>query len=226
MRKLLVVLALLGSAAAPAQAQVSVGIGIGMPGLNIGIDLPVYPQLERVPGYPVYYAPQLSANYFFYDNRYWVYEQDSWFASSWYNGPWGRVDAQAVPAYVLRVPVRYYRAPPGYFRGWRTDAPPRWGEHWGPEWQQRRNGWDRWNPRAAPPPAPLPAYQRKYPNSRYPQPEQQQPIQRSNGHPAPRDVPRQAAPARPPAERGRSEQHRRDAPHGRPSGPPGGVGAF
>ncbi len=109
-----------------AGAQVSVGIGIGLPGLNIGINFPSYPQLVRVPGYPVYYAPHLKSNYFFYDGMYWVYQGDNWYASSWYNGPWGIVAPEVVPAYVLRVPVRYYRQPPVYFRGWRRDAAPRW----------------------------------------------------------------------------------------------------
>ena len=56
-------------------AQVSVGIGL--PGVNIGINLPVYPELVPVPGYPVYYAPQVNSNYFFYDGVYWVYEGDN-----------------------------------------------------------------------------------------------------------------------------------------------------
>ena len=46
--------------------------------------------------------------------------------------------------------------------GWRADAPPRWGDHWGNDWQQRRSGWDRWDHRIAPAPAPLPVYQRRY----------------------------------------------------------------
>ncbi len=127
----------------PATAQVSVGIGF--PGVSIGINLPAYPQLVRVPGYPVYYAPSLNSNYFFYDGMYWVYQGDNWYASSWYNGPWGLVAPAVVPLYILRVPVRYYRQPPVYFGGWRADAPPRWGDHWGREWEQQRSGWDRWN---------------------------------------------------------------------------------
>ena len=119
-----------------AAAQVSVGIGL--PGVSIGINLPVYPQLVPVPGYPVYYAPQVNSNYFFYDGMYWVYQRDNWYASSWYNGPWELVAPEAVPLFVLRVPVRYYRQPPAYFRGWRSDAPPRWGEHWGNAWEQRQ----------------------------------------------------------------------------------------
>jgi hypothetical protein len=79
-----------------------------------------------------------------------------------------------VPAYVLRVPVRYYRDPPPYFRGWRADRAPRWGERWGREWEGRRAGWDQWDRRAVPRPAPLPAYQRSYVGERYPRDVEQQ----------------------------------------------------
>jgi hypothetical protein len=92
---------------APAGAQVSIGINLG-----------AYPDLVAVPGYPVYYAPRLDSNFFFYDGLYWVYAQDNWYASSWYDGPWDMVAPESVPLFVLRVPVRYYRQPPGYFGGW------------------------------------------------------------------------------------------------------------
>ena len=163
MRHLLIVLSLWMASTLPAWAQVS--IGIGMPGVSIGINVPVYPRLVRVPNYPVYYAPGLQANFFFYDGMYWVFESDNWYASSWYNGPWSLVGPEYVPVYVLRVPVRYYRSPPVYFRGWRADAPPRWGDHWGNDWQQRRDGWDRRDRSRPPPPAPLPGYQRKFPQT-------------------------------------------------------------
>ncbi|MEO8675151.1 MAG: hypothetical protein ABI569_06195, partial [Casimicrobiaceae bacterium] len=65
MRMALIALGMLLGSIAPANAQLSVGIG--MPGVSIGINLPVYPQLVAVPGYPVYYAPQVNSNYFFYD---------------------------------------------------------------------------------------------------------------------------------------------------------------
>jgi hypothetical protein len=168
-----------------APAQVSVGIGL--PGVSIGINLPVYPELVPVPGYPVYYAPRVSSNYFFYDGLYWVYQSDNWYASSWYNGPWGLVVPEAVPVYVLRVPVRYYRRPPPYFHGWQADAPPRWGDHWGNEWKQRRGDWDHWDRRSAPPRAPLPTYQRQYSGSRYPPAEQQPVLQGQKYKYQPRD---------------------------------------
>jgi hypothetical protein len=190
---LLVLTVLLGQVPA-AQAQVSVGIGIEMPGVSIGINLPTFPDLQRVPGYPVYYAPDAAGNYFYYDGLYWVLQGDDWYASSWYNGPWQRVMPLYVPAYVLRVPVYYYRQPPPYFRPWRADAPPRWDQHWGHEWQQRRPDWNHWDRHAAPPPAPLPTYQRRYPQSRYPQElARQQAIRAENFNYRPREpVPRQA----------------------------------
>ncbi len=172
MRYLLIVLAMLLGLVPAAHAQISVAIGV--PGINIGINVPVYPQLVPVPGYPVYYDPRMNANYFFYDGLYWVYQGDTWYASSWYNGPWRVVGPEYVPLWVLRVPVRYYRQPPAYFRGWRADAPPRWGDHWGRDWEARRGGWDRWDHRAAPRAAPLPVYQRQYAGDRYPSAAEQQ----------------------------------------------------
>jgi hypothetical protein len=162
-------------AALPAQAQIS--FGVSLPGVQIGINVPVYPRLVRVPGYPVYYDPQADNNYFFYEGQYWVFRDDTWFASSWYNGPWQARQPDDVPLFVLRVPVRYYRQPPGFFRGWRADAAPRWGDHFGRNWQQGHSNWDRWDRRNVPAPAPLPTYQRHYSGEQYPQaPDRQQAV--------------------------------------------------
>lgn len=186
MRYLLVAFWVLVFTAVSAHAQVSVGIAV--PGISIGINVPVYPSLVRVPGYPVYYDPRARSNYFFYDGVYWVFQADNWYASSWYNGPWQAVGPAYVPLYLLRVPVRYYRQPPVYFQAWGADAPPRWGEHWGPEWEQGRSGWDRWDRRSVPPPAPLPRYQKQYSGSRYPGAvEQQRSIESRNYRYQPRE---------------------------------------
>ena len=170
-------------------AQAQIGVNIEISGVNIGIGMPAYPQLVRVPGYPVYYAPQANSNYFFYDGLYWVYQSDNWYSSSWYNGPWELVEAENVPLYLLRVPVRYYRQPPVYFHGWSADAPPRWGEHWGNDWEKAHAGWDQWDHRSAPAPAPLPSYQRQYSGARYPSaPAQQVQIRDRNYHYQPREA--------------------------------------
>jgi hypothetical protein len=198
--------------------------------LNIGINLSFFPQMEMVPGYPVYYAPDIESNYFFYDGAYWVYQDDNWYSSYWYNGPWEYMDPEYVPLFVLRIPVRYYRRPPMYFRGWQSDAPPRWGDHWGSNWSQRRSGWDQWDRRRAPAPAPLPTYQRQYSGNRYPPVSQQRELQSRNynyrpteerhaGHDRPPQAPTQSprdtahspsATSRPQQEQQRQNQQRRD----------------
>ena len=156
MRYLLIALSILFFPLSAARADLSVGIGV--PGINIGINMPAYPRLVPVPGYPVYYDPDVDANYFFYDGLYWVFQDGRWYASSWYDGPWRLVDPYDVPVFLLRIPVRYYRRPPVFFHGWRSDRPPHWGEHWGQRWEHRRGGWEHWDHRAAAarPPAALP----------------------------------------------------------------------
>ncbi|HYQ90554.1 MAG TPA: hypothetical protein VES89_00385, partial [Candidatus Competibacteraceae bacterium] len=62
-RHLILALGMMMSPLASSAAQVSVGIGF--PGVSIGFNVPAYPRLVRVPGYPVYYAPQLDGNFFF-----------------------------------------------------------------------------------------------------------------------------------------------------------------
>jgi hypothetical protein len=170
---LLVIVGCTQLAVAPAAAQVSVGINV--PAVSIGINLPVFPRLVVVPSYPVYYAPAVHANYFFYDGFYWVFnvEDGQWYSSSWYNGPWVFVEPWYVPQPILVVPFRFYRVRPVYWGGWAFDAPPRWGHHWGREWEARRGGWDRWDRTRAIAPAPLPVYQREYTRGRYPAPAQQ-----------------------------------------------------
>lgn len=183
----LIVLGLLSLSALPATSQTQMSVNVVLPHLSIGVNLPIYPHLVLVPGYPVYYAPRLNSNYFFYDGMYWVYQDDSWYASYWYNGPWDMVGRDVVPLYVLRIPVRYYRSPPAYFIGWQLNSPPRWDEHWGNQWSQQRRGWNNWNRRSAPSAAPLPTYQRKYSGDNYPRAEQQQSLQNRNYRYQPRD---------------------------------------
>lgn len=167
------------SCSVPASAQVSV---------SLGINLRSYPDFVVVPGYPVYYAPRLDENLFFYDGMYWIFIDDTWYQSTWYNGPWEMVDPFFVPEFVLRIPVRYYRRPPSFFMGWRHDAPPRWGDRWGRDWERRRGDWDRWDRRAAPAPAPLPLYQKRYSGDRYPrQAGQQQELRQRNYRYQPHD---------------------------------------
>jgi len=190
MRNVMMALCLLLGAATPALAQVNCGPGTGvaLPSTaSIGVEVAEYPNLVQVPGYPVYYAQGLPANYFFYDGMFWSFGGESWHSSIWYNGPWATVGPEFVPLFVLRVPVSFYGQPPLFFHGWQANASPLWGEHWGAEWSQQRNGWDTWNHNASYPIAPLPAYQREYSGSRYPVLAQQAALQTKNYSYKPRD---------------------------------------
>src|SRR5258706_346573 len=179
MRIAMVASLLLLTATVPATAQVSVSINIG-----------AYPNFMIVPGYPVYYAPDVGANFFFYDGYYWVYQDDNWYSSTWYNGPWGFVDPMFVPIFVLQIPVRYYRRPPQYFGGWQPDRAPRWNDHWGRAWAERRRDWDRPQRAASVAPAPLPDYQRRYSGRDYPRGDRQQALQQQNYHYHPQNTAR------------------------------------
>lgn len=212
MRIKLLMAAVLLSAAGHATAQISVGIYLQQ-----------YPDFQPVPGYPVYYAPYVDSNYFFYDGRYWIYQDDYWYESTWYNGPWDLVDPEFVPLYVLRVPVRYYRRPPVYFRSWRADAPPRWDQHWGRPWAERHRDWDRWDRRSVPQPAPLPIYQRQYSGPRYPDVRAQQELHERNYHYEPHDSVGRREPIERPAEpvqhAAQPHDQPRDQPHDRDAKP-------
>ena len=165
MKRALVVLALFAATIFPAAAQEY---------YDIGVDVPQYPEMQPVPDSPVYYAPDIDSNYFYYDGQYWDYYNDAWYTSAWYNGPWTFVEPIYVPTYVLWVPIRFYRRPPLFFRRWSANGPPRWGERWGSNWQVRHN--QIFGGANARPPvrAPLPEYQRQYNRSNYPRQPQQQ----------------------------------------------------
>ncbi len=158
--------------------------------IRIGVNVPMYPQFILIPGLPVYYDPHINLNYFFYDGLYWVFISDNWYISSWYDGPWDLIVHENVPLYILRIPVRYYSQPPVYFRDWQADAPPRWSERWGHEWELSRKKIEQQSEhRSEFNPAPLPAYQRLYSGDRYPRKaEQQQLIRMENYHYQPREA--------------------------------------
>jgi hypothetical protein len=186
--------------APPYRSSGQVAVGSGYSGVNIGINYSSYPELVPIPGHPVYYDPRVNSNYFFYDDLYWVLQGSNWYSSGWYNGPWDRVDYYDMPAYVLRIPVRDYRQPPPYFRGWLVDAPPHWGDHWGRDWEQRRSGWDRWDRGSPPRLASFPSYQRHYSGDHYPHSaEQQRQIRSENDRYRPRNAegPRYSQPREP-----------------------------
>ncbi len=120
---------------APADAQVQI---------DIGIHLPAPPQLVVIPEVrEVKYVPTVSANLFVYDGQYWAFVNGGWHVSARFNGPWIVISPVFVPRPVLLVPVAYYRVPPGHWKQWHRNAPPRWGHEWGREWSAKREWKDR-----------------------------------------------------------------------------------
>jgi hypothetical protein len=105
--------------------------------VHIGITIAAPPQLVVVPRMPVYYAPALPYNYFFYNGQYYLFHEGRWFYGPTYNGPWHFIALEYVPVPVLRVPVQYYKAPPGHWK--RRKGPPPWAPAWGhgKSWERR-----------------------------------------------------------------------------------------
>jgi hypothetical protein len=164
MKRLILAFLLFAASALPVAAQTY---------SDIDVDLPSFPEMQPIADSPVYWAPSVDSNYFFYDGLFWDFHHDLWHWSAWYNGPWLIADPVYVPTYVLWVPIAYYRKPPHYFRHWNSARPPRWGEHWGHEWQARHNQvFHGAAGRVAR--APLPHYQAQYSRANYPRDVRQQ----------------------------------------------------
>ena len=106
-------------------ADVHIGVNIGVPPPPpVVVEAP--PPLVVVPQSPVYYAPSLPYNYFYYGGLYYAFHDDHWFYAASYAGPWTFVTVQRVPRPILAVPVRYYKVKPVH---WKEHGPPPWAGH-------------------------------------------------------------------------------------------------
>lgn len=104
----------------------SFSVGLRTDSLSLGINIGAPPQLVVVPGTPVYQAPGVPHNYFFYGGRYYLFHEGAWFLASHYNGPWTVIAVERVPRQILLVPVEHYKIPPGH---WKKGGPPPWAGH-------------------------------------------------------------------------------------------------
>jgi len=134
--------------ATPAAAGVNLNIGIGVP---VGppvvvvapppppqVMAPAPPSVVVIPGTPVYYAPGLNVDIFFYGGFWWTPYQNYWYRSSYYSGPW-------LP--VQRPPRVFFNLPPHYRDYAVRERPIPYGQfrqHWR-DWDRDRRGgdWDR-----------------------------------------------------------------------------------
>ena len=111
--------AMLVAATSATASDVKINIGLGVPPMV----LTAPPQLVVVPGTPVYYAPDVQANLFFYKGRYYTVANGVWAMAPAYTGPWAVIQIGQVPAPVVAVPVEYYKIPPGQLK---KHGPPPW----------------------------------------------------------------------------------------------------
>jgi hypothetical protein len=111
--------AMLVIGASAAASDVKINIGLGVPPMV----LTAPPPLVVVPGTPVHYAPDVSANLFFYKGRYYTVANGVWAVAPAYTGPWAVIQIGQVPAPVVAVPVEYYKIPPGQLK---KHGPPPW----------------------------------------------------------------------------------------------------
>ena len=100
----------------PGVAQINIGINIGTPPPPPPIVITAPPQLVVVPGTPVLYAPAVPYNYFFYGRQYYVFHEGAWFSAPAHHGPWTFIAVERVPRHLRRVPVAYYKIPPGHLK--------------------------------------------------------------------------------------------------------------
>ena len=91
--------------AAPGLAGVNVNVGIGIPVPLPVVVVPAPPAMVIVPGTPVYYAPGLDVDVFFYGGYWWTPHQGYWFRSNNYNGPWEGMAHP--PAAMVHMPRDY-----------------------------------------------------------------------------------------------------------------------
>jgi hypothetical protein len=111
--------AMLLSGASALASDVKINISLGVP----PIALTAPPPLVAVPGTPVSYAPDVSANLFFYKGRYYTVRHGVWSMAPAYSGPWAVIQIGQVPPPVLTVPVEYYKIRPGHLK---QHGPPPW----------------------------------------------------------------------------------------------------
>jgi len=97
-----------------ASADVSVHIGIGAPLPTVVVPAP--PAVVVIPGTPVYYAPDVGIDLFFYSGRWYRKHDGHWYIATYYNGPWAYLPAARVPTVFVNLPGGSYNIPPGHQR--------------------------------------------------------------------------------------------------------------
>lgn len=150
-------LALLVPALLPAKSEAAVSVGVsfhvGDPYRGLSLHFSSAPRLALIPASQVYYVPNYDRDLYRYGNTWYTKQDDCWYQSSSYNGPFVQIAVSSVPRPIWNIPNRYrrgwdgsqahaysaprYQAPTSYGRGWNR------GGNQGRNGNQGQNGWQR-----------------------------------------------------------------------------------
>jgi len=89
------------------------------------------PRMVQVPGLSVFLVATFERpgyDMFLCDDRYYIYNDDTWYWSSRFDGPFQYCDEREVPRPIFRVPVDSWRS---YPRRWASAPERRYGGGWG-----------------------------------------------------------------------------------------------
>lgn len=107
-------LALLVPAAIPAKSEAAVSVGVslhvGDPYRGFSLQFRSQPDMVLVPATRVYYVRDYDHDLYRYGRSWYYVEDNSWYQSSSYNGPFVQIAVSSVPRQVYNVPTRYRRA--------------------------------------------------------------------------------------------------------------------
>jgi len=119
-------------------ADFGVSIGIGLPPPPVAFIPP--PALQVIPGTPVYYAPEINRQLYFYSGNWYRLYNGYWYRAAYNNGPWTYLAPPGVPAVFNRFSPRYYVNPPReqYRMHWNPDRA------WRAREEHRYRDRDRW----------------------------------------------------------------------------------
>ncbi|HTK69640.1 MAG TPA: hypothetical protein VL857_07520 [Candidatus Eisenbacteria bacterium] len=161
-------LALLIPAVLPAQSEAAVSVGVslhvGDPYRGLSLHFSSAPRLALIPASQVYYVPSYDRDLYRYGNAWYTTQDDCWYQSSSYNGPFVQIDVSSVPRPIWNIPNRYRRswggsqaqaysdpgsqAPTSHDRGWNRGGHQGWNGNRGQNgWQQNDRNDDRRNDR-------------------------------------------------------------------------------
>jgi len=121
----LLLAAFLLAAASTLAADVDVKVSINLPVIVIDSE----PELTYIPGTYIYFIPDRSEDFFFYQGYWWRPYGGHWYRAGFYNGPWVVIAPRMVPRPFLRLPGGWRSLPPGHARL---------------KWAEVKKGWKQW----------------------------------------------------------------------------------